>query len=93
MRKSLKILITTSAIVIGLAFAPTLYADDSQGSKMDRGMMGQGGMMGMMTMMGQMGEMMESCNKMMQSHMNGHGAEHPNDQRREDTPVEPDQNG
>ncbi len=93
MRKSVKSLIAISAVMAGFAVAPALYADDSQGSKMDRGMMGEGGMMSMMNMMGQMGEMMESCNKMMQSHMNGHGAEHPDDQWREDAPVVPDQNG
>ena len=84
MRKSLKILAATSAVAISLAAAPTLYADDSQDSKMESGMM---------NMMEQMGGMMESCTKMMQSHMDGHGGEHPNDQWREDAPVEPDRDG
>ena len=84
MRKSLKILAATSAVAISLAAAPTLYADDSQDSKMESGMM---------NMMEQMGGMMESCTKMMQSHMDGHGGEHPNDQWREDAPVEPDHDG
>lgn len=93
MRKSLKILAATSAVAISLAVAPALYAGETQGSKMESGMMGQEGMMGMMSMMGQMGEMMESCAKMMQSHMDDHGGEHPNDQWREHAPVEPDHNG
>ena len=84
MRKSLKILAATSAVAISLAVAPALYADDSQGSKMESGMM---------NMMEQMGGMMESCTKMMQSHLDGHGGEHPNDQWREDAPVEPDRDG
>ena len=53
-------------------------------------MMGQGGMM---DMMGQMGEMMESCTKMMQSHMSDQGGGHPSHQGSENAPVEPDRNG
>ena len=84
MRKSLKILAATSAVAISLAVAPALYADDSQGSKMESGMM---------NMMEQMGGMMESCTKMMQSHMSDQGIAHPSHQGSENAPVEPDRNG
>jgi len=77
MRKSIKTLAVTSAVVAGLAAAPALYAHDSKESDgsmtgsgmMDRrgGMTGEGGMMSMMQMMQQMGPMMESCTKMMQT--------------------------
>ena len=90
MRKSLKSLIAASAVVAALTIAPALHAEDSQGSGMDPGMMGQGGMM---DMMGQMGEMMESCTKMMQSHMSDQGGGHPSHQGSENAPVEPDRNG
>lgn len=83
MRKSIKALAITSAVIAGLAAAPALYAHDSNesgGSMMDSGMMGQGGMMGMM---GQMSEMMEGCNKMMQSQG---GSGKPNEQWREGAP-------
>ena len=89
MRKSLTFIIATAAIVTGLAFTSTLYAGESHGSKMDRGMMGQGGMM---NMMGRMGDMMESCGKMMQSSMDGGGAALPNDQWRDQEPAVPDEN-
>ncbi|MFP6758408.1 MAG: hypothetical protein VCC99_09360 [Alphaproteobacteria bacterium] len=89
MRKSLNFLIATTAIVTGLAFTSALYAGESDGSKMDRDMMGQGGMM---NMMGQMGDMMESCGKMMQSGMAGGGAALPNDQWRDQGPAVADEN-
>ncbi len=82
MRKSIKALAVTSAVVAGLAAAPALYAHDSKesgGSMMGSGMMGQGGMMG------QMSEMMEGCNKMMQSMHQG-GSGRPNEQWRDGTP-------
>ena len=60
MRRSIKTLAVTSAVIAGLTAAPALYAHDSSesgGSMMGSGMMGQGGMMGMMMgpgmMMGQ----------------------------------------
>ena len=93
MRKSVKNILAMTAVVAGVGAAPAIYADDTQSSKMGPGMMSQGGMMGMMNMMGQMSQMMESCNKMMQSHMNEHDAEHPNEQWREDAPIEPGRNG
>ena len=88
MRKSLNFLIATSAVVTGLAFTSALYAGESHGSKMDRGMMGQGGMM---NMMGQIGDMMESCGKMMQNGMDGGGAALPNDQWRDQGPAVTDE--
>jgi hypothetical protein len=88
MRKSIKALAIASAVIAGLAVAPALYAHDSEesgGSMMGSGMMGQGGMMGMMNMMGQMSEMMEGCNRMMQS-MSHDGSRRPNEQWREKSP-------
>lgn len=85
MRRSIKALAVTSAVIAGLAAAPALYAHDSKESgtsMMGSGMMGQGGMM---NMMGQMSEMMEGCKKMMQS-MNHDGSERPNEQWREGAP-------
>ena len=85
MRRSMKTLAVTFALVAGLAAAPALYAHDSEGSggsTMGPDMMGQGGMMGMM---GQMSEMMENCNKMMQS-VNHNGSGKPNEQWRKDAP-------
>lgn len=85
MRRSIKVLAVTSAVIAGLAAAPALYAHDSKesgGSMMGPGMMGQDGMM---DMMGQMSEMMEGCNKMMQS-MNRGSSERPNEQWRKDAP-------
>jgi hypothetical protein len=89
MRRSIKALAVTSAVIAGLAAAPALYAHDSNesgGSMMGSGMMSQGSMMGMM---GQMSEMMEGCNKMMQS-MNRDGSGRPNEQWREDAPDKKD---
>ena len=88
MRKSLNFLIATAAIVTGLAFTSALYAGESHGSKMDRGMMDQGGTMNVMD---QMGDMMESCGAMMRSGMDGGGAALPNDQWRDQEPVMPDE--
>ncbi|MGE0333885.1 MAG: hypothetical protein AB7Q76_01225 [Gammaproteobacteria bacterium] len=95
MRKSMKTLAVASTLIAGLAAAPALYAHDSEesgGSMMGPGMMGQSGMMGMM---GQMSEMMENCNKMMQS-MNHDGSGTPNEQWRKDAPETdktPEKNG
>lgn len=47
-----------------------------------QGMMaGDGGMNGMMNMMTQMNKMMETCNTMMESHMDHHGGGQPNGQK------------
>jgi len=94
MRKSIKAIAVTSAVIMGLAAAPALYAHDSEdagGSMMGPGMMGSG-MMGqgdMMNMMSQMSEMMEHCNKMMQS-MNHGGHGQSNEQGHDDKPHSQD---
>lgn len=63
------------ALVLALAAAPTLFADENQksaGTQTERGMMGQdgmmgrGGMMSMMGMMQQMSRMRDHCASMMQ---------------------------
>lgn len=91
MRKSLKILTLAAIIGGGLAIVSPLLAEDAQppsGAMKGDDMMGGGDMKGMMNMMTQMSQMMESCNKMMQSSMNGdHGLVKP------DTPVTPDKKG
>jgi hypothetical protein len=85
MRKILERLFIPSALVVGLAAAPSLYAHESGGSAMGQGGMmgGQGGMIGMM---GQMSEMMESCNNMMQGMTGDHGSQRPNEQWRQNKP-------
>lgn len=75
MRRSIKTLAVTSAVIGGLVAAPALYASKGAGGSM----MGPG-------MLGQMSEMMEGCNKMMQS-MNRDGTGRPNDRWREDAPA------
>ncbi|MEQ8651482.1 MAG: hypothetical protein RIC87_03375 [Kiloniellales bacterium] len=85
MRKSTRALAIASAVIANLAVATALYGHDSEesgGSMMGSGMMGQGGMM---NMMGKMNEMMEDCNSMMQS-TNHDGFERPNKQWRERSP-------
>lgn len=85
MRKSTRALAIASVVIASLAAAPALYGQDSEesgGSMMGSGMMGQGGMM---NMMGKMSEMMEDCNSMMQS-TNHDGFERPNEQWRERSP-------
>ena len=74
MRKTLKTLIVTSALVAGIAAAPALYAhgtEDTPGTQVPP--MNQGNMMGMMKMMGQMSQMMETHTKMMQTMIDAHG--------------------
>ena len=83
MRKNLKTLLTTTAVLAALAGGPALYvyADtpSSQGSgrmmQGSGGMMqgGQGNMMGMMNMMGQMSQMTETCNNVMKGMAQDHG--------------------
>src|SRR3546814_19543363 len=72
MRRNLKTLLSTAAVVAALAGGPAVYAyaetpmQNESGSMMQDGqdgMMGQGGMMNMMQ---QMSQMMETCNNMMQ---------------------------
>lgn len=95
MRKSMRIFAVASALVAGVAIAPTLYAHGSErsnGSMMGSGMVDQGGMMGMMDMMGQMSQMMDHCNEMMRGVSDG-GSGKPNEQWRKDTPAVPDNNG
>jgi len=85
MRKSTRALAIASIVIASLAAAPALYGQDSEesgGSMMGSGMMGQGGMM---NMMGKMSEMMEDCSSMMQS-TNHDGSERPNEQWRERSP-------
>jgi hypothetical protein len=80
-----------TALALGLAAAPALYAHESGkpgGSMMGPGMMGGD----MMNMMGQMGQMMDHCNKMMQGATDDHGSGKPNDQWRKDTPTTPEGN-
>lgn len=82
MRRSMKALAAAAALVAGLAVAPTLFAHESQesaGSMMGHGMMGQGGMMDGMS------GMMESCSSMMQTMTPG-GSGRPNEQWRQDAP-------
>jgi hypothetical protein len=86
MRKHLKSLLVASMLAAGLAAAPAIYAHDSDGSMMGRGMMRQGGMMG------QMSSMMENCSQMMQAMMgDGHEPARPNEQWRDRPPRQPDQ--
>lgn len=96
MRKSMKLLTVTGALVAVLSIAPALHAHDTKGSQ--DSMMGQGGMMqggqgGMMKMMGQMSQMMESCNKMMQSMTHEHGPKKPDEQRQKKGPEKPENKG
>lgn len=94
MPKHLKTLLAASALVAGLAAAPALYADSSDGGSgmMGRSMMGDGHMM---EMMGQMSAMMATCNEMMQAVQDEHGGERPNQQWQERSPQDqpqPDSN-
>jgi hypothetical protein len=92
MHKNLKTLLIASMLAAGLAAAPAIYAQDSNGaggSMMGRSMMGQGGMGGMM---GKMSSMMESCSRMMQAMTgDGHEPARPNEQWRDRLPRQPDQ--
>ena len=94
MTMRLKILAFLTALAVGLAAAPALYADDSAkpgGSMMGPGTMGPGMMGGgMMNMMGQMGQMMEHCTQMMGGAADDHGSGKPNDQWRKDSPTTPE---
>src|SRR3546814_6004 len=88
MRRNLKTLLSTAAVVAALAGGPAVYAyaetpnqegsgrmmQDGQGGMMEGG---QGGMMGTMNMMQQMSQMMETCNNMMQGMSQHHEPEGP----------------
>ena len=72
MSRSLTTVAVGGLIAIALAFAPTVYAEQSPGPATNDSHRGDGmrhgGMMGMRGgMMGQMRQMMEGCNAMMQS--------------------------
>jgi hypothetical protein len=92
MRKTTTTLLLASTLAAGAMAAPLLYAQGGQqssGSMMDHGMMGdkdtndKGGMMGTMK---QMSEMMDHCNSMMSDRR-------PNDQWRRAAPSTPDKSG
>lgn len=96
MRKSLKALATTAALIAGLATTSVLHAEESASSHEPQGpMMGGDSMMNMMDMMHmmeqmpQMGQMMEHCSQMMDGAMGG-GSGKPNEQWRKDAPITPD---
>jgi hypothetical protein len=80
MRKFSTTLLVASAIIVGLAIVPGLYAQDAQGPS--RSMMGHG-------MMGGMSQMMDHCNQMM-GRKGGYGR--PNEQWRQQTPETPEKN-
>lgn len=61
----------TSAAFLSIAAVSAQQAQAPQQPQQQQGM--QGGGMPMMGMMKQMNEMMETCNKMMQSHMSDDG--------------------
>lgn len=98
MRKLTKALLPASILAAGVMTASSLYAqgdEDSPGSMMGRGMMGDksskdekgmGDMMGMMKMMKQRSQMMDHCNNMMSD-------DRPNDHWRKDSPSGPEKKG
>ena len=91
MRKFLAPLPVATALVVGAAIVPGLYAQETQSpsrSMMGHGMMGGRGMMGGMNK-GQMSQMMDHCNQMM-SRMGSHGSGRPNEQWRQQTPKTPE---
>jgi hypothetical protein len=95
MRKSLQSLAIASALVAGFAIASPLLAAQTltpPDTTKEPDMMGKGsGMMGGDDKMEQMSQMMESCNKMMQTSMNGdHDAGKPNEQWHKGAPATPD---
>jgi hypothetical protein len=91
MRKFLTTLLVATALVVGVAIVPSLYAQDAQApsrSRMGHGMMGERGMMGGMNM-GQRSQMMDHCSQMM-GRMGSHGSGRPNEQWRQQTPKTPE---
>jgi hypothetical protein len=91
MTDGFKTLIAAAVLVVPIAAAPALYAQDSGASQapsdsmMKPGMMGGGSMMNMMGGTSQMQDMMDHCSQM----MNG-GATKPNEQWRNNAPAAPD---
>lgn len=69
MSNNWKTLITSAAVIAGLAGGSALHAQSTTQPKPKSGegmmMQGQGDMMNMMNMMAQMSQMMETCNSMM----------------------------
>ncbi len=95
MRKLTKTLLPAAILAAGVMAAPSLYAQgdqDSSGSRMGHGMMGdkstkdEKGMGDMMGMMKQMSQMMDHCNNMMSD-------SRPNDRQQKDSPSEPEKKG
>ena len=93
MRKLSTALLLASILAVGSMAAPSLYAQggqESSGSMMGHGMMGdkskkdEGGMMGMMK---QMTKMMDHCSNMMSADNK------PNDQWRKNAPSQPEKKG
>ena len=75
MYKLLKTLIFSSALVVGIAAAPVLYAQSSKDTPSPQVFaMGQGHMTGYGNMRGQLDQMMAAHIDMMQTMMNAHGA-------------------
>ena len=95
MRKSLKALVTTAALIAGLATTSVLRAEESgsshepQGPMMGGDSMNMMDMMHMMEQMPQMSQMMEHCSQVMDGAMGG-GSGKPNEQWRKDAPINPD---
>ena len=92
MRKFLTTLLVATAVIVGVAIVPRLYAQEAQApsrSMMGHGMMGGRGMMGGMNM-GQMSQMMDHCSRMMGR---SHGSGRPNEQWRQQTPKTPEKKG
>jgi len=96
MRKPMKAITVTSALIAALAVAPDIRAQEQPGTggsgsgQMQGGMMGQGGMM-QGNMMGQMSQMMEGCNKMMQSMNDRRGSRGQGNQPEQ--PAQPEKKG
>lgn len=88
MSKILQTIVLASALIGGLVATSPVYAADTPSSAAKSSDMMGGDMMGMMK---QMNQMMETCNKMMQSSMDGdHGSGRPNEQPQKGAPAEPE---
>ena len=98
MRRPAKQITAVSALIVALATAPSVFAQEQPGTgssgsgnaPMQGGMMGQGGMM-QGNMMGQMSQMMEGCNKMMQSMNDRRGSRGQGNQPEQ--PAQPEKKG
>jgi hypothetical protein len=92
MRKFSTTLLVVTALVVGVAIVPGLYAQDAQApsrSRMGHDMMGGSGMMAGMSMSGPLSQMMAHCNQMM-GRIGSHGSGRPNEQWRQQTPKTPE---